>query len=146
MEGVGRRERGAAADDGESAKRDEEELLGVKLRKGIAVGKRGGPFTPVPSWKMDPGPGPSLGKPSARKLAASLWEAQELQPPLSNSTKSSRIRSKTVRAHRLHHLSDASEPSSPLRVSFLRSLGFWVLICFKIGGVFFFFMHANCLL
>ena len=117
-------EKAAAAptdDDGVivgSAKRGDE-LLGIKLRKGISVGKRGGPFTPVPSWRMEPGPS-SLAKPSARKLGASLWEAQDLLPL----PKASRSRARPQQLG----LSDASEPTSLLRVSS------WILLRFLLGA------------
>ncbi|KAJ6794138.1 Uncharacterized protein M6B38_231020 [Iris pallida] len=70
----------------------EEELLGLSLRRGISLGKTGGPHTPVPAWKLeDPadaaaGPSSPAAPPrrssaaaaSARKLGASLWEVQDL--------------------------------------------------------------------
>ncbi|XP_058100293.1 uncharacterized protein At5g41620-like [Magnolia sinica] len=64
---------------------EKEGILGRKLRRGVLVGKRGGPCTPVPAWKLggahDNNKGglmiPAL---SARKLAASLWEIQDLHP------------------------------------------------------------------
>ncbi|XP_042468957.1 uncharacterized protein At5g41620-like [Zingiber officinale] len=64
-----------------------EESLGVKLRRGAAVGKKGGLSTPVPTWKLG-APGGTEGEPgepkrssvSARKLEANLWEIQDLVP------------------------------------------------------------------
>ncbi|XP_074568570.1 uncharacterized protein At5g41620-like [Curcuma longa] len=64
-----------------------EESLRVKLRRGAAAGKKGGLSTPVPTWKLG-APGCTEGEPgepkrssvSARKLAANLWEIQDLVP------------------------------------------------------------------
>ncbi|KAJ6818401.1 uncharacterized protein M6B38_405710 [Iris pallida] len=72
----------------------EEEFLGLKLRRRISLGRKGGPHTPVPTWKLedptaaDAGPSsPAAAAPprrsssaavSARKLGASLWEVQDL--------------------------------------------------------------------
>lgn len=60
-----------------------EEFLGVKLKHGALVGKKGGNTTPSPTWRF------GLTQPdvsrlqdftattiSARKLGASLWEVQ----------------------------------------------------------------------
>ncbi|KAL5551898.1 hypothetical protein UlMin_002074, partial [Ulmus minor] len=75
---------------------EKEENLGEKLRRGVLVGKRGGPSTPVvSSWRLffidtsikDPSSSsPSAfiasGPPSVsvRKLAAALWEFQSYHP------------------------------------------------------------------
>lgn len=70
-----------------------EELLGIKLKRGIFVGKKGGQSTPSPTWKLgfglaqtdssSPSPFQYLTFPSnftqsisARKLAANLWEVE----------------------------------------------------------------------
>ncbi|KAI5647171.1 hypothetical protein M9H77_33176 [Catharanthus roseus] len=64
-----------------------EELLGIKLKRGILVGKRGGQSTPSPTWKLglanetDPFqdftfPSNFTRTISARKLAANLWEVE----------------------------------------------------------------------
>lgn len=74
---------------------EKEENLGEKLRRGVLVGKRGGPSTPVvSSWGLlvaaehdtiikhshhQPQPS-SIAIVSARKLAASLWEFHHYQP------------------------------------------------------------------
>ncbi|CAN6443885.1 unnamed protein product [Victoria cruziana] len=75
------------------AKAEKQEFLGIKLRKGILLGRRGGALTPVPTWKMelsDDEKGHSkiycghYGKGlavSARKLGANLWELQKVLPP-----------------------------------------------------------------
>ncbi|KAF3792810.1 Uncharacterized protein EJ110_NYTH10764 [Nymphaea thermarum] len=72
---------------------EKQEFLGIKLRKGILLGRRGGALTPVPTWKMelsddekggskiycgDNGKGLTV---SARKLGANLWELQKIMPP-----------------------------------------------------------------
>ena len=77
---------------------EKEENLGEKLRRGaLLVGKRGGPATPVHSWRLwAPPSSPSdtiinkdhfpiphslpSSSPSARKLAAALWEFQHYFP------------------------------------------------------------------
>lgn len=77
---------------------EKEENLGEKLRRGVLVGKRGGPSTPVvSSWGLlvsaehgaiinhpvhhqQPQPSSSIAIVSARKLAASLWEFHHYQP------------------------------------------------------------------
>ncbi|KAF3955316.1 hypothetical protein ACB098_01G147300 [Castanea mollissima] len=80
---------------------EKEENLGEKLRRGaLLVGKRGGPSTPVHSWRLWAPLPPStlaahdtiinnkdyfpfshsLPSPSARKLAAALWEFQHYFP------------------------------------------------------------------
>jgi hypothetical protein len=70
-----------------------EENLGEKLRRGVLLeGKRGGPCTPVLSWRLWAPPTahdtiirgyPFHPPPSARKLAAALWEFQQLYFPRS---------------------------------------------------------------
>ncbi|KAJ0989293.1 hypothetical protein J5N97_007649 [Dioscorea zingiberensis] len=80
-------EKGGAVVDYECAGgRDDEkqEFLGVKLRKRVSVGWKGGPCTPVPNWKLEPGPSAAAAAAlSARKLGANLWEMEGLsQSPL----------------------------------------------------------------
>lgn len=72
-----------------------DELLGIKLKRGIFVGKKGGQSTPSPTWKLGFGlaqndSSASASSPfqyftfpsnftqtiSARKLAANLWEVE----------------------------------------------------------------------
>ncbi|CAK9158989.1 unnamed protein product [Ilex paraguariensis] len=71
-----------------------------RLKRAILVGKRGGSSTPVPTWKMNSrspslqneismknlpvkggGGGKDLLSVSARQLAATLWEINEVPPP-----------------------------------------------------------------
>lgn len=73
---------------GEEGAAEKQDFLGIKLRRGILVGKRGGPCTPVPTWKLedvqDNTIKASLTIPStvsARTLGANLWELQHLQVP-----------------------------------------------------------------
>ncbi|XP_008795001.2 uncharacterized protein At5g41620 [Phoenix dactylifera] len=93
---------GAAVDEG-SRGGGKESSLGRKLRQGISVGKRGGPSTPVPSWKLEDSPGPSdpggldraqrrRSSVSARKLGANLWEIQDLLDYPRMSRRSARTR------------------------------------------------------
>ncbi|KAH0448443.1 hypothetical protein IEQ34_022243 [Dendrobium chrysotoxum] len=103
------REKGKAAsdDDDESLAREEETLLSRKLRRGLAVGKKGRPCTPSPAWKLeeddseeleaDTGVGEKRQSAarqkksvSARKLGANLWEVQDLLPVVGMSRKSGR--------------------------------------------------------
>ncbi|KAJ1413806.1 hypothetical protein SESBI_19300 [Sesbania bispinosa] len=92
------------------AERDEkrEGLMVEKLKRGVAVGKRGGPSTPPPTWRLE-FPSQQNGNNknpvlqeflyfptstlSARKLCAKLWEIQshQLAPPakMSNSPETS---------------------------------------------------------
>ncbi|XP_042481500.1 uncharacterized protein At5g41620-like [Macadamia integrifolia] len=71
---------------------EKQEFLGIKLRRGILVGKRGCPCTPVPTWKLGGAQDTTIKDPltlpptvSARKLAANLWELHHL--PLSEMSK-----------------------------------------------------------
>ncbi|KAM0944463.1 putative protein BRANCHLESS TRICHOME [Dioscorea sansibarensis] len=79
--------KGGAAVDNECAGGggdEKQEFLGVKLRKRVTLGRKGGPCTPVPNWKLEPGPSLATAAAlSARKLGANLWEMQGLsQSPL----------------------------------------------------------------
>ncbi|PKA56433.1 Uncharacterized protein AXF42_Ash014936 [Apostasia shenzhenica] len=88
-------EKGLDGDD------EQETLLGIKLREGLAAGKKAGPCTPSPAWKLEEaavdlprvsvvgGEGRqaaaasasrSRQSVSARKLCANLWELQDLLP------------------------------------------------------------------
>lgn len=82
-------ERGGKSGEGGAEK---EENLGEKLRRGVLLeGKRGGPCTPVLSWRLWAPPTAHdtiirdypFHPPSARKLAAALWEFQKLYFPRS---------------------------------------------------------------
>ncbi|KAF8379642.1 hypothetical protein HHK36_029085 [Tetracentron sinense] len=74
-----REEKGAA---------EKQEFWGIKLKRGILVGKRGGSSTPVLTWRtlgdaQDSTFQEFLSIPpsvSARKLAANLWEIQHHLP------------------------------------------------------------------
>lgn len=88
---------------------DKEELVGIKMRKGLILSKKGGQLTPVPSWKMEEeesGPSNSytvdrINKTSARKLGACLWEVQN-QSLLCNTNVMGKSKART------------SEPNSPI--------------------------------
>ncbi|KAK6918280.1 hypothetical protein RJ641_016702 [Dillenia turbinata] len=84
-----------------------EEMLGIKLKRWILVGKRAGPCTPSPTWKRLGG-GISISHPdhhhfnqehslalttavSARKLCANLWEVQPHLVSLSKMSKNSGV-------------------------------------------------------
>ncbi|RVX04115.1 Uncharacterized protein CK203_015606 [Vitis vinifera] len=74
--------RGEKSEEGIAEKK---ENLGVKVRKRVLVGKRAGPSTPSPAWRLGPAQdsiivnkGASIF--SARKLAATLWEIHHFLP------------------------------------------------------------------
>nr|CAD1843317.1 unnamed protein product [Ananas comosus var. bracteatus] len=89
-------EEGAKKEKAEEEEEEEEEedlLFGLKISKAIitAVGQKGGLSTPAPAWKLEDEDEDELSpaaKPrrvrgsavSARRLAASFWEMQNLQP------------------------------------------------------------------
>jgi len=60
----------------EEEEAEKEENLGEKLRRGVLVGKRRGPSTPLPSWLSLTHNTKHVQdhSVSARKLAAALWE------------------------------------------------------------------------
>ncbi|KAJ4951735.1 hypothetical protein NE237_028567 [Protea cynaroides] len=77
---------------GRNGAAEKQEFLGIKLKRGILVGKRGGTCTPVSNWKLGGAPDSIIEDPltlpptvSARKLGAKLWELQHL--PLSKMSK-----------------------------------------------------------
>lgn len=74
--------RGEKSEEGIAEKK---ENLGVKLRKRVLVGKRRGPSTPSPAWRLGPLQGSIIENKgahvlSARKLAATLWEIHHFLP------------------------------------------------------------------
>ncbi|GAB4844548.1 hypothetical protein Ancab_037930 [Ancistrocladus abbreviatus] len=94
---------------GGERKDDGEEFMGIKLKRGLLVGKRGGgggPRTPPPTWTFRPSdelslrPTSSSSSLSARQLAATLWEIlPHLHSIATMNTNGSRLR----RRHH-HHL------------------------------------------
>ncbi|XP_020587659.1 uncharacterized protein At5g41620 [Phalaenopsis equestris] len=97
----------AASDDDEGPARAQETLLSIKLRRGLAVGKKARPCTPSPVWKLEEDCGEELETDagveerrqsaarrrefvSARKLGANLWEVQDLLPAVGMSRKGAR--------------------------------------------------------
>ncbi|XP_042505424.1 uncharacterized protein At5g41620-like [Macadamia integrifolia] len=109
---------------------EKQEFLGIKLKRGISVGKRGGPCTPVPNWKLGGAPDSTIKDPlilpptvSARTLGANLWELQNL--PLSKMSKGGlRLRHQKDKGLDLPtHLADPSyspPPAQPASASSLR--------------------------
>ncbi|RZR96924.1 hypothetical protein BHM03_00026017 [Ensete ventricosum] len=88
-----------AIDDEEGSAGVKEDALGLKLRRGVAVGKKGGLCTPVPTWKLgDTGSAdadagePKRSSVSARKLGANLWEIQDLMPVSAMNRRGAKIR------------------------------------------------------
>ncbi|KAI4326866.1 hypothetical protein L6164_019391 [Bauhinia variegata] len=117
--------------EGEAEKK---ENLGEKLRRGVVVGKRGGPCTPVSSWRLwgahdtiIKAPPPTI---SARKLAAALWEFHHYLPLFemhrNGAAPDTRLRRHHYNNHKDPHLStffaDASpsSPDQPVSASSLR--------------------------
>ncbi|XP_043715930.1 uncharacterized protein At5g41620-like [Telopea speciosissima] len=109
---------------------EKQEFLGIKLKRGILVGKRGGPCTPVPTWKFEGAQDTTIKDPlplpptvSARKLAANLWELHYL--PLSEMSKGDlKLRRHKNKGLELPtHLADPSHsppPAQPASASSLR--------------------------
>ncbi|XP_043695573.1 uncharacterized protein At5g41620-like [Telopea speciosissima] len=109
---------------------EKQEFLGIKLKRGISVGKRGGTCTPVPIWKLGYAPDSTIKDPitvpptvSARTLGANLWELQHL--PLSKMNKAGlRLRHHKDKGLELPtHLADPSyspPPAQPDSASSLR--------------------------
>lgn len=125
------RGKGVASDDDKVPAGEQETLLGIKLRRGLVAGKRGGPCTPSPAWKLEEDVGEEVDdvagaverlreaarkrqSVSARKLGANLWDLQDLVPLEGMSRRSGR-------PHRLRdggggadlsHLGEADRPQS----------------------------------
>ncbi|XP_068667133.1 uncharacterized protein At5g41620-like [Aristolochia californica] len=103
------------------------EFLGSKLKRGILVGKKGGPCTPVPTWRLgdahDNKGGLTIAPSgvSARKLGANLWEIQGL--PASKMSRGVRVRHHKDKGLERHtRLADPhhSPPDQPESASSLR--------------------------
>ncbi|KAG9448357.1 hypothetical protein H6P81_014485 [Aristolochia fimbriata] len=109
------------------AEDQKQEFLGSKLKRGILVGKRGGPCTPVPTWRLggahDNKGGLTIAPSgvSARKLGANLWEIQSL--PTSKMSRGVRVRHHKDKGLELHtRLADPphSPPDQPESAGSLR--------------------------
>lgn len=143
----------------EKSEAEKEENLGEKLRRGVLVGKRGGPTTPVVStWRLchPPEAHDSIIKEnshlSARKLAAALWEFHHYFPiskmhrgVVVNGASDSKMRRRHHRSQHQykdkgldlsHFLADPS-PSSPEQVMFC----FDELVDLSFCFYFFFLFH-----
>ncbi|KAL2953755.1 hypothetical protein AAZX31_19G183900 [Glycine max] len=123
------RKRGCSS-SASSASSSSSVLHNYRFKRTILVGKRGGSSTPVPTWKLMSSRSPlralaspkyppsqtankSLQAPvSARKLAATLWEMNEIPSPSVRSKKELRTRERVPRSMRSGslppHLSDPS--------------------------------------
>lgn len=132
-------EKGGAAVDNECAGGggdEKQEFLGVKLRKRLTLGWKGGPCTPVPNWKLEPGPSfATAAALSARKLGANLWEMQGL----SESPLMSRRGGKASRRKDMELVDDVPDLPAVSIVIFL-FLSLW-LLC---SQLFFFFFLNYC--
>ncbi|KAJ7952101.1 Intracellular protein transporter USO1-like protein [Quillaja saponaria] len=134
-----RNEKGEKSEEGEAEKG---ENLGEKLRRVVLVGKKGGPCTPVPSWRLwaaqDTIIKDHLLPPhtvSARKLAAALWEFQHYIPlfNMHRTVNNGAAGDSRPRRHHYHHNKDKgldlstflavpspSSPDQPASASSLR--------------------------
>lgn len=75
---------------GRARERQKQEFMGKKLKRGVLVGKRAGPCTPSPTWRLGFSQNDatsSIDKDldcstsvSARKLGANLWDIQSHLP------------------------------------------------------------------
>jgi hypothetical protein len=138
-----------------------------KLKRGVLVGKRGGPCTPPPTWRLEFSshkndnttadtqefltfPNTATTSISARKLCASLWEIQPHQRvpvPLAKMRKGGA----RTRLHRHHHRGKGLEvskhlvdPQSPpdsvqLYLTY-RTFVLSFIGCLNVSGVFFFWI------
>ncbi|KAF8380121.1 hypothetical protein HHK36_027593 [Tetracentron sinense] len=103
--------------------------MGIKLKRGILVGKRGGPCTPVPTWRLGGAEDFTIKEPltlpptiSARKLAANLWEIQPLAKMSRGGVRPRHHHHKEMRLDLPAHLADPSHwpPDQPASASSLR--------------------------
>lgn len=134
---------GGGKKSGEGAAAEKEENLGKKLRREVLIGKRCGPCTPVPSWRIWAPPQETIisqtnpfhyysssSSISARKLAAALWEFHHYFPlPKMHRAPNNGADSRLLRRRYFHHshkdkaldlshfLGDPC-PSSPEQVAF----------------------------
>ncbi|KAL8162471.1 hypothetical protein V2J09_013960 [Rumex salicifolius] len=94
------RERDGGEED-EAGEEKKEELMGLKLKRSILVGKgkRGGPCTPPPTWNSIGSHSQTLDTATARQLGANLWE---ILPNMTNTAASSSS-SSFHRRHGNHH-------------------------------------------
>ncbi|KAA8516125.1 hypothetical protein F0562_019304 [Nyssa sinensis] len=102
-------------------KGEKQEFMGLKLKRGILVGKRGGPCTPSPTWRLasvqpDGCVREDLTFPitsaalSARKLGANLWEVLPHLKVVKMNKGGARFR----HHHRHHHRDNGLELPSQL--------------------------------
>ncbi|CAK9165826.1 unnamed protein product [Ilex paraguariensis] len=111
-----------------------EEFMGIKLKRGFLVGKRGGNCTPSPTWKFSSAQPdgslvqnltfPTNATLSARKLGANLWEVQPHLKVINMSKGDPRLRhhhkdNGFVIPNKLEEDSDGP-PEQPATVSSLR--------------------------
>ncbi|KAH9328514.1 hypothetical protein KI387_000622, partial [Taxus chinensis] len=111
-------------------------LQNVKLKRAIMAGRRGGSSTPVPNWKMSSETPPAMASSpyppslsgiargnrvsiSARKLAATLWELQEI--PTSSTIAAGAQRDKKVKKSSRNgdYYKTRSRERTPLQSHFL---------------------------
>ncbi|CAJ1950301.1 unnamed protein product [Sphenostylis stenocarpa] len=112
-----RREKGVEGEDKRGG------LMVEKLREGVLVGKKGGPSTPPPTWRLelpslqngsDKGQEflnfPTCSTLSARKLCANLWEVlphqQQHTLPVKMNKLGTNLRRRRRNRRRLHHPKD----------------------------------------
>jgi len=110
-------------------------LHNVKLKRAIMVRKRGGSSTPVPTWKMSSETPPAMvSSPrqpslvgvqgnrvavSARKLAATLWELQEIPSLAAKGDMHDKKVKKSSRNSEYHKEKNTSRERMPLQSHYL---------------------------
>lgn len=110
-------------------------LHNVKLKRAILVRKRGGSSTPVPTWKMSSETPPAMvSSPrqpslvgaqgnrvavSARKLAATLWELQEIPSLATKGDMQDKKVKKSSRNSEYHKEKNTSRERTPLQSHYL---------------------------
>lgn len=110
-------------------------LHNVKLKRAIMVRKRGGSSTPVPTWKMSSETPPAMvSSPrqpslvgvqgnrvavSARKLAATLWELQEIPSLAAKGDMHDKKVKKSSRNSEYHKEKNTSRERTPLQSHYL---------------------------
>lgn len=105
-----RREKGVEGEDKRGG------LMVEKLREGVLVGKKGGPSTPPPTWRLElPSQYngsdnvqeflnfPTCSSLSARKLCANLWELLPHQQQHTPPVKMNRLATNLSRRRRRNH-------------------------------------------
>lgn len=132
-----------------------QEFMVKKLKRGILVGKRAGPSTPSPTWRLEftsPNEDSKYNRNSvvqeflnipatavsARKLCANLWEFQPHQVSLAKMRKGGGFKHKNKGFHLPTHVVDSpNSPPDPDQVLLFHPFFFSL---FKLRGSYIFFI------